>query len=635
MPGGVGDGKALSASPTSTRRTKIGELYDVDLPSPPSLTPEVRSKSINLIPSENPLVGRNTLAASPGSESKWDGKLSPKEPSPVSQFAALSGDIYSPNPKRNSVILRNKKAGKSAKLHSSVYSKKQIKAALKIQKWYRSMRFSNAVQTAVFCNKRRRAILKEIYATEESYVTSLTVLSAEFMERLGMFFSETELQNVFVGVKELLNIHRDFLGNLKHQVPSFSSATAVNTGMAQLFLQFVPQFEEPYTKFLTNQEKSRRMVEGYCFKNKELVREMDKIVDKNGSQRGRQFFDSLMTTPMQRLPRYQLLLKEYQKVTNMMYHDMVDVSKAIHLIAQVTLVVNENKRDHDELRMREMLERNSSMEVLECHQFEEMAFAAMRNCIECEKSVWGLTKSGWKCTECGAVFHNHCMKLISGQRRCPRRKKLDFSLKKLSYLQEVDVIPFNPNLHVAPTSNTSSTSLKPIANDSYNNGKSPRRSLNFKESPVVLHGDIDRKSLANSTPNVNSSPSNPPNNVAVASQPQGRRKRVARSKAVLCFFDDGLGIAHIRSDETGTDKFDFMGDLPWAILDECCTSDVKEQEDEWVFAVKARFQEWRFALPTKTEQEAIVMKLNEARIRGTTKKRAQTSGPSLNTIIKK
>lgn len=35
------------------------------------------------------------------------------------------------------------------------------------------------------------------------------------------------------------------------------------------------------------------------------------------------------------------------------------------------------------------------------------------------------------------------------QRLCPRRKKLDFSLKKLTYLQEVLVIPFNPDLHVA------------------------------------------------------------------------------------------------------------------------------------------------------------------------------------------
>ncbi len=33
------------------------------------------------------------------------------------------------------------------------------------------------------------------------------------------------------------------------------------------------------------------------------------------------------------------------------------------MIVDVTLVVNERKRDHDELHMREMLERNSSMEV--------------------------------------------------------------------------------------------------------------------------------------------------------------------------------------------------------------------------------------------------------------------------------
>lgn len=46
-----------------------------------------------------------------------------------------------------------------------------------------------------------------------------------------------------------------------------------------------------------------------------------------------------------------------------------------------------------------------------------------------------------------------------------------------------------------------------------------------------------------------------------------------RSKAVLCFFDDGLGIAHIRSDDAGGEKFDFMGDLPWSILDECVVVD--------------------------------------------------------------
>ncbi len=62
-------------------------------------------------------------------------------------------------------------------------------------------------------------------------------------------------------------------------------------------------------------------METMCQRNKQLVAEMDKITDRNGSQRGRQFFDSLMTSPMQRLPRYQLLLKEYQKNSNLLYND--------------------------------------------------------------------------------------------------------------------------------------------------------------------------------------------------------------------------------------------------------------------------------------------------------------------------
>ncbi len=57
-----------------------------------------------------------------------------------------------------------------------------------------------------------------------------------------------------------------------------------------------------------------------------------------------------------------------------------------------------------------------------------------------------------------------------------------------------------------------------------------------------------------------------------------------------------------------------------------------------MFPHQARFQEWRFALPTKTEQEAIVAKLNEARKNGSNamRKRAQSIGGGLTpSLIKK
>ncbi len=57
--------------------------------------------------------------------------------------------------KRGSMVIRKNKISKSssAKLHSSVYSKKQINAAIKIQKWYRVRRLLSAVEVAMFYNK--------------------------------------------------------------------------------------------------------------------------------------------------------------------------------------------------------------------------------------------------------------------------------------------------------------------------------------------------------------------------------------------------------------------------------------------------------------------------------------------------
>lgn len=123
--------------------------------------------------------------------------------------------------RRGSLVLKKNRVTKTstAKLHSSVYSKKQIYAALFIQKWYRRRRLMSLVDTAVFCNRRRRAVLREIVATEESYVASLTVLVNEFLERLTPLSSEVEMQNVFLGCRELLNVHMEFYNTLRTRVP--------------------------------------------------------------------------------------------------------------------------------------------------------------------------------------------------------------------------------------------------------------------------------------------------------------------------------------------------------------------------------------------------------------------------------
>lgn len=66
----------------------------------------------------------------------------------------------------------------------------------------------------------RRNVLREILATEESYLGALTVLVNQFQERLSPLLSETERENVFMGCRELLTVHGLFFNKLRFQVPS-------------------------------------------------------------------------------------------------------------------------------------------------------------------------------------------------------------------------------------------------------------------------------------------------------------------------------------------------------------------------------------------------------------------------------
>ncbi len=63
-------------------------------------------------------------------------------------------------------------------------------------------------------------MLREILATEESYLGALTVLVNQFQERLSPLLSETERENVFMGCRELLVVHGHFFNKLRSQVPS-------------------------------------------------------------------------------------------------------------------------------------------------------------------------------------------------------------------------------------------------------------------------------------------------------------------------------------------------------------------------------------------------------------------------------
>lgn len=64
---------------------------------------------------------------------------------------------------------------------------------------------------------------------------------------------------------------------------------------------------------------------------------------------GRQTLPQLLINPVQRLPRYSLLLKEILRVTEEGNPDKVDLEEAIRKIAEVLAHVNEDKRKTEDI----------------------------------------------------------------------------------------------------------------------------------------------------------------------------------------------------------------------------------------------------------------------------------------------
>ena len=73
-----------------------------------------------------------------------------------------------------------------------------------------------------------------------------------------------------------------------------------------------------------------------------------------------------MIMPVQRIPRYILLLTDYLKSTPAENQDSVDVKKALTIVKDVATKLNQNKREHETHLRLETLKTTVSGEIPVC-----------------------------------------------------------------------------------------------------------------------------------------------------------------------------------------------------------------------------------------------------------------------------
>eukprot|EP00051_Salpingoeca_urceolata_P027192 m.480365 g.480365 ORF g.480365 m.480365 type:complete len:1010 (+) comp21809_c0_seq1:681-3710(+) len=189
---------------------------------------------------------------------------------------------------------------------------------------------------------KRYKIVAEILSTERTYVQSLTLIGI-FHQRLKGSGAKAVvppevLSTIFSNSKELKSLHCDLLKQLQDLVEDWEESD----GIGPTFARLAPVLKI-YTTYTTNFDEANDKLDEWTKKSPAFASALANIAqslpESNGLNLG-----SFLLEPVQRIPRYKLLIQEYLKVTDEDHSDYPAAKEALQRIADTAAHINESIR---------------------------------------------------------------------------------------------------------------------------------------------------------------------------------------------------------------------------------------------------------------------------------------------------
>jgi len=209
---------------------------------------------------------------------------------------------------------------------------------------------------------KRSLVLREIWTTERTYVANLQTMVDGFIvpltgKRAGLLSKEV-INVIFFGVETLLPLHRNFLNTLKIalrklevQVPEEfdmdqqeDKFSVQDKGLAEIFIELGEELMF-YTDYVNNYMQA-------IFTLRKVIREIPEFAEYYNSEEvvsGTKGLDlaALLITPIQRIPRYRMLLTELVKYTSENDNSYEDLNVALTRISTIAKDVDLKAQRHE------------------------------------------------------------------------------------------------------------------------------------------------------------------------------------------------------------------------------------------------------------------------------------------------
>lgn len=203
----------------------------------------------------------------------------------------------------------------------------------------------------------RLCVLNELLNTERDYVRTLAFLQSAFLQRIRQMgenqqcLTPEQVKILFSNIEEILDVHREFFSAME---ASLQPEPQPQHALGHVFLQFRDRFSV-YGEYCSNHEKALR-----------LLMELNKIPHirtfllhcmlLGGKKSTDVPLECYLLSPIQRICKYPLLLKELLKRTAKKHADYPAVEEALQAMKEVCSNINETKRQMEKLEALEQLQ---------------------------------------------------------------------------------------------------------------------------------------------------------------------------------------------------------------------------------------------------------------------------------------
>ncbi|KAJ3429241.1 faciogenital dysplasia protein [Anaeramoeba flamelloides] len=231
----------------------------------------------------------------------------------------------------------------------------QLRLQIQLRRYKQQKNYSN--------EKKKKKIAQELLQTERTYFGLLIILQDCIMIPLREknYLDDEQIRQFFPGVKNIINFNRIFLKNLEQIMVHYH----VGTCFGPIFTKMT-DFCKVYTTYVNNYMKAMNNLRQLQIKNKKLKPFIEKQIQN--SSKNKTNLESIMITPIQRLPRYILLLEEIVKKTQKTHADYEPLKVSLDKMTQVTSGVNENKKLYDSFYESIKIDKLISKKSKEQHQ---------------------------------------------------------------------------------------------------------------------------------------------------------------------------------------------------------------------------------------------------------------------------